>query len=113
MDLRALVDDPTCSPRRLNVLLDHLPHSSPLALSVGPEWWWAQDVQAQLLGVQVDALNALLTSTAMAPLALGAKKEAVQKALRSVEPWQRPYTPPKPKVTFEQKVAALMSHFGR
>ena len=100
---------PTCTPRRLRVLLDHLPHDSPLAASVGPEWWWQQDTHAHLLAAQIDALNTLITSTALAPMALGAKGQDVSKVLDGVKPWRRPYEPPKPKPTFEQKVNALMS----
>jgi hypothetical protein len=78
-------------------------------LSVGPEWWWQADVHAQLLGSILDALNLVVTSTAMAPLALGAKKAHVARALQGVEPWKRPYTPPRPKQTTDQMVRSLMS----
>jgi hypothetical protein len=109
IDLRALVNDPTCTPRRLNVLLDHLPHDSPLAVSFGAEWWWQQDIHAQLLGSIIDALNLIVTSTAMTPMALGAKKAQVTKALQGVEPWKRPYEPPRKKQDTADMVRSLMS----
>jgi hypothetical protein len=77
-------------------------------LSVGPEWWWQADMHAQLLGAILDALNMIVTSTAMTPLALGAKKAQVTKALQGVEPWKRPYTPPRPKQDTAEMVRSLM-----
>jgi hypothetical protein len=114
LDLRVLVSDPTCTPRRLLVLLDHLPPSSPLALSVGPEWWWGRDVHAQLLGELIDGLNVVATASALPAAALGAKPREIGNALQSVKPWTRPWEPPKsekPK-TFTEKVRRLMSLFG-
>jgi hypothetical protein len=98
----------------LLVLLDHLPPSSPLAHAVGPEWWWARDLHAQLLGELIDGLNVVATASALPAAALGAKPKEIGKALQSVKPWPRPWEPPKsekPK-TFTEKVRRLMSLFG-
>lgn len=112
MDLRALVDDPTATPRRLLVLLDHLPADSPLALSVGPEWWWGRDTHAQLLGAVIDALNVVALASTLPASALGVKGPAIAKALGSVKPWERPTAEAAKPQTFEQKIAALMTSLG-
>jgi hypothetical protein len=93
------------------VLLDHLPHDSPLAASVGPEWWWGRDTHAHLLAALIDAVNVGTTASILPAAALGAKPKEIGKALKSVQPWTRPWEPPKSEkpATFTEKVRRLMS----
>lgn len=82
---------------------------------MGPEWWWQADVHAQLLGEVLDAVRVGSAAAALPALALGAKPDAVRKALTSVEPWKRPYTPPKPqpkRLSIEEKAARLLALIG-
>lgn len=107
-----MVGNPKSPARRILVLLEHLPPDSPLARSVGPEWWWQRDVHAQMLANLLDAVSQGVIASAMTPLALGAKPKAVEKALTSSPLWPRPYEPPKPPakpLTFEQRVRRMLA----
>lgn len=113
MDVRRLLADPAEPPRRILCLIDHLPPDSPLAYSVGPEWWYRRSPDAQMTYELLDAVNRCTAASAMGALAMGAKAKQVERGLMSVPRVPRPWEPPETKPeTFRDRVYGLLAHFG-